>query len=568
MCLDTDTKRDKEENNCLYLCLRRAFRGHLPTAIDSGFKVKAIIFGWKKEDWKKPISKRRPFLSKLEQKADMRLTVVCNKDKKTVLRESSNPKGRHTITLYYEKQHWFWYGNKFYMSLDKNLVTGCIFKTQPKLVIAAEARSVYYYCKASSKNDSVGCEGEFFDWGMDKGKSLKSKFPGVPIDFIDDKDVLGDIKQYIVARANNYFKCKLAIQNICKYIINTKERYERADVPVIMINRGNKIANTALFYFAWFNAKVKDTFEPIQKLESFWIKKAYQGGLIYAEPGLYENAVCYDANKLYTYLMGHDSLWVPFKEGVSMRFESVEDIYEKGKIKCGIYHCEITPEHKFFRSNSANHYTHWDIKLAKQLGLKVTMLTKLKHNAMVYPLDTRIKASALFKPYMDYLTEINSYVTDPDIKKMVKELGNCLHGKLCQKTRKDKVPFKLLHKYSADDGWDVRGVGEDEYGTEWANLENDDNYYKYNYARLGPFLTSFARYYMITGKIKLQNLEHVVRIHTDGFITTQEMPEYAEGLVNVPGSMKIEKTKSGMLKKGRVLIENVNKLYWNDEIPK
>lgn len=71
------------------------------------------------------------------------------------------------------------------------------------------------------------------------------------------------------------------------------------------------------------------------------------------------------------------------------------------------------------------------------------------------------------------------------------------------------------------------------------------------YARIGPFLTSYCRYFL--SKLLANHMESIVYIHTDGFISTKPIPslQISDGL----GKFKVKN-------EGGAVIYNEQKVQW------
>ena len=76
-------------------------------------------------------------------------------------------------------------------------------------------------------------------------------------------------------------------------------------------------------------------------------------------------------------------------------------------MKYGIYHCEVVPTDttpaevsKLFRPNKKNYYTHFDLRLAKELGMHIEMVG-YGANACIYP--ERAPSNRIFGNYVDLL---------------------------------------------------------------------------------------------------------------------------------------------------------------------
>ena len=77
-----------------------------------------------------------------------------------------------------------------------------------------------------------------------------------------------------------------------------------------------------------------------------------------------------------------------------------------------------------------------------------------------------------------------------------------------------------------------------------------DKCYKYDYGRIGCFLTSLVRYNM--AKVMNPYKQHIHQINTDGFVCDIEIPELHLG----------EHLGNWKLTTGNIQIVNVNKKIW------
>ena len=157
-----------------------------------------------------------------------------------------------------------------------------------------------------------------------------------------------------------------------------------------------------------------------------------------------------------------------------------------------------------------NFYTHYDISNAIRLKFKIDLIQDGQANALLYDTTARVKGDHTFGKTIEYLFNLKQ-----DIK-YTKKIISALWGGLCQKnkynayatsTKKESIPenSKLLtiHKTKA-------GVN--------ASYMKNDNIFKSDFGRVGPFLTSYCRTKIseiITKNFKVENIvriEHTLRL--------------------------------------------------------
>lgn len=331
----------------------------------------------------------------------------------------------------------------------------------------------------------------------------------------------------------------------------------------IDINKYATEKAAALHVFCRLSKVCKEVWQPIRQAESYWLEKASSGGLIYAEPGEYSEAISYDINKMYSGLLGRKPTWVNKGSGHALYVPTCEGEYKTLKalpaiLPCGIYRCEVEGEHKLFHTNPTNHYTHFDLYTAQELKLKITLIEDSQPNALIYGSDKcmMIQASQLFEPFFDLMTVTTNILKQdgsPEALQAVKRMkliGNCLWGGLSQKNIKYKVIKKDapldMDKYEPISIVEIKGK-EEHYRTK---LQVKHQPFKTSYARLCPFITAIGRRYMYD-QVK-QHASSIVRIHTDGFISTKRL---AMPIGDRIGQWKVEK-------QGSCKVIHVNKQEW------
>ena len=186
-------------------------------------------------------------------------------------------------------------------------------------------------------------------------------------------------------------------------------------------------------------------------------------------------------------------------------------------IQYGIYGCVIknkSKKHKLFRFYPKNYYTHYDLATAKELGFGIKLIQDNQPNVLLYDGNCRINGNKIFKEYVDFLFPLKKIGIE-----RAKKILNILWGALIQKNE-----FTILFDQNSDEICEIRGdkrvvsfTPTNKQCTSFAiRLAKIDQYYETNFARLGPFLLSFAR--MKIANIILTYSENVKRIHTGGFI--------------------------------------------------
>jgi len=179
---------------------------------------------------------------------------------------------------------------------------------------------------------------------------------------------------------------------------------------------------------------------------------------------------------------------------------------------------------KFMIRNSNNVYTHYDIKVAREMGYGMELIEG--QNACLYK-TKRLYPSQIFNDYMELLFKYKT----KDTKKIVKRLMNCLWGSLSQK---NWITHDLRKPLVVDDLKQLR-IRVNANRTRVVADVIRSKTFKYPHARMSPFITSLGRFIMFQ-TIKPFH-EQVYRIHTDGF--------YCDSSVDLPtgnqiGQLKLE----------------------------
>ena len=248
----------------------------------------------------------------------------------------------------------------------------------------------------------------------------------------------------------------------------------------------------------------------IDQIESEFILNSYGSGLVDSFPGKYDNCYQYDQNSQYASAL--IKIMFPMSCG---KYEKINDfpVGTSGFVKYGFYRCKITVGNKrtLFYENKNDYYTHYDIMSAQLQNMSICLIQDDQPNALLY--DDLEYGSKMFTKFVNFLYDLKT-------KKCIlaKKLLVTLPGALNEKNIKtiyvgDKeidINHKKIHS--------LYPLGEEKYVLK--EIPNN-KYFLTNYARMGPFLTSYCRYNM--AKLLNDNVKSIVRIHTDGFISLKPL---------------------------------------------
>lgn len=191
---------------------------------------------------------------------------------------------------------------------------------------------------------------------------------------------------------------------------------------------------------------------------------------------------------------------MPTKQG---KFTTIsnEDFKKLEFYSYGIYRCTIDEDHKLFKRNKSGYYTHYDLTLCKILNLKVEIVEDGSANCLLYDGQSRICGNRVFGGYATYMF---------DLKKRglpVKCIIYSLWGMCCQK-QYSYVSASNNDTLEIDDpNVIIKDLWNENKMT--AKVYSMNEIFLTNYARIGPFLTSFCR--LQIAKIALPHLKHVVK---------------------------------------------------------
>jgi len=300
------------------------------------------------------------------------------------------------------------------------------------------------------------------------------------------------------------------------------------------VNEALKCVHYALMPF--------DEPDPLNEKEQEWIYNANKGALIFAEKDKeIALAYSYDLNSAYPYMMSSNTFSFPVKEGVFTRLKELPEI-----LSYGIYRVEISPSddndcNKLFRFNYSNYYTHYDIQTARKLGLHIHLIVDKEANALLYTTG-RANGHQYFGSIIDTLYRLKKQ------NKLAKAVMNAIWGALCQK---DKIKTSTRQPVNLNNDEIIEEINPNGLYEKVIYLRKG-KLFKYNYARLSPFLLAATRRHLAL--TILPHKEHVFRCHTDSILS--DIPLDDLKISKEMGDWKLEKT-------GHCIIYNKCNVEWD-----
>lgn len=376
---------------------------------------------------------------------------------------------------------------------------------------------------------------------------------GTPIQIYDGEAIMAvapeELKQYTKSFEYICISCSQN-EDLAKarqdFISNADDLLEKTKGKINLYKYRNvKAASLDVWRFM---SKAVTEPEIIQDDEAEIIDRAFMGGLAFAET--YEGlGVLYDINSMYPSMMIDPKLMISTKAGTAsvMTDDEFSKNRDRNYFKYGIYRCEIEGNHKLFKPNLCNHYTHFDLTCAHELGLEIKLIQDSQFNFYGYDKNGLVQAPKMFYEFVTYMYDLKQKT------KGAKIILNTLWGALCEKKKADKV-IKLDTPYDITSRKRLVSILPVDLETIVIKTEQEENRYYTDYARLGPFLTSYARLKMM--RLCKPYTDDVVRIHTDSILLKSK--------VNV--SFEVS-PKLGHFKKeyeGHVSVTHVNKKPYNN----
>jgi hypothetical protein len=295
-------------------------------------------------------------------------------------------------------------------------------------------------------------------------------------------------------------------------IEKTNQLCEASNGVIDLKRVGYNTKNQAKLMLWNYTRSMPETQE-ITKEEEIWFRNGFMGGLIYGEETELQDAYVYDITSAYPNAMSLATLSFPMEQGTFTKLEKMPEILGYGMYRVIIEMSDDKHINKLFRFNAYNLYSHFDLKMAKVLGLRFTLIIDDEANALLYS-SGRQTGSRMFKNLVKYLFKLKQQKVP-----FVKDIINNLWGVLCSKNKLKRIAYADGKIINVEDSF-ILSISPIGGATMVRYCKNNKPFYLYNYARIGLFLTSFCRFKLAETLYPIR--EQVYRFHTDGFITDKE----------------------------------------------
>jgi hypothetical protein len=250
--------------------------------------------------------------------------------------------------------------------------------------------------------------------------------------------------------------------------------------------------------------------EPLDDMEHIILDNAFHGGLHYSQPGEYENCIDYDMNSMYCNYMRKLNFMFPvkkpeYKQMTTHNFNNLQ-FYPYG-----LYNVTIKTHHKLWNMKKQGWFTHFDLQIAKMLHMDFS-INEHQTNAVLYPSSDCIRGNKAFDEFVTYYTDLENKTS----KDYVKPIRNSLWGFF---SKKNKVIKRFKKGDFIDiDNYDIKAMIN---GNNTTTIEMTDNtdIFKFPWARCSIFLTAYCRFQMMKFILDCKNLDDIVAINTDGFVS-------------------------------------------------
>jgi hypothetical protein len=291
-----------------------------------------------------------------------------------------------------------------------------------------------------------------------------------------------------------------------------------------------------------------DEFEDIDQIESGWLEKcckSYQH--ILTKKGI-SNCYGYDFKAFYLSIMGMPSLHydIPVHKGREHTLTSL-NFY---KLDIGMYHVKITSNDKRFLFHYSQHNVYTNISLyyaykCKMNGLDVSieLVQDDQPNAYLYGRTTKegVHSSRYMFGYL-YDTLMLAKCKYPK-NGLVKFICSAIWGHLSEFNTKNFTLDEIIEQ-DLDVVSDKHNKNADYYiedfNGKYYKCVNIKKIYKYNCARMKPFLLSMGR--NISSNVASLYIDDVVRIHTDGLVFSKQHDDIMTRFKTYPELLPEDKT--------------------------
>lgn len=298
--------------------------------------------------------------------------------------------------------------------------------------------------------------------------------------------------------------------------------------------------------------------DEIKQDEAQWISDCNLGGMLWATKGYQGPGYKYDINSAYPQVLSNQYFAFPVKRGKFKRI-SQKEFDDMTHVEYGIYRAKIYgADNRLLKTTKPlktkdPKFTHFELTRAKELGYKIEIINDGKLNLLSYAGPNMRAQGTVLKQYIDELYQLKSAFR----MKVFKMQLNILWGALCERNKISKwvpkgeeysVPENMIFTHFAMSGENMV-----------VKMIRQDDQFNTRFARIAPFLTSRCRCMM--SRIIEPHLKNIVRVHTDGFISKEELSFEKKG--RKIDSVKIGKQLGDLKFEGyspHIHVHNVNKI--------
>lgn len=326
---------------------------------------------------------------------------------------------------------------------------------------------------------------------------------------------------------------ELSLQDSYAQFITEADLLKELTKGKINMYKTNSYRLTAMQLFHDLTPNIQP--EDIKPDEAEWIERTTRGPMAWAKK---YKGKCYkyDIVSYYPNIMKNQKFSVPIKRGKFIKLTK-EQFDKLTFYQFGIYRCIIkNADYRYIKTDNDNYHTHIDLTLAKKMNYEIELIEDEQPNFLHWDANSRVNGNKIFDNFINYLFPLKQQGHE-----VAKKLINVLWGGLCQKNK-----IRLIHNEKQ-----ITTIRKDQTMTEITpilNKENefdvivrDNETYCTNFARLAPFLLATGRKMIVN--VMAPNMKNIVRVHTDGFISTKKL-EFSSNKSN-KGSGSIDYVKFG-----------------------
>lgn len=287
--------------------------------------------------------------------------------------------------------------------------------------------------------------------------------------------------------------------------------------------------------------------EQISPVEYRWMQKCNNAGLMYLNPKYVDKTVKsygYDYRGYYPLLLNSDELLIPTKQGTERTLKALPT--KRSKLQPGYYHCMITSDDDDFRKifSFSRDNVYLDISLAqamrysKAFSVKIELVQDGRPNAYLYEPEDMVTLHSITSSWynkMNYLKKC--FPKNRLVKHLMSSAWSTMNKKNIVTETLDQIEKRVENGekvgFGDDNDWII--IDEKKYLDEEGDtkkviytLLNAANPIKYN-IRLKSYVTAHGR--NMIGEIARENIDGVIRIHTDCVVFNSKMEFDDENLI-------------------------------------